>query len=84
MRAVLAATLALLVAAAVVVPHVHAAPCSEECAACVVRGGEVPESQAPGLSPLPVAAGDVVLAPQSRPKEGAPLGAVPGQSPPRA
>jgi hypothetical protein len=84
MRAVLAATLVLLLTAAVAVPHVHAAPSSEECAACVVRAGEVPESQVPVLSPLPLAAGEVLLAPQSRPGEGAPLGAIPGQSPPRA
>jgi ferric-dicitrate binding protein FerR (iron transport regulator) len=84
MRAVLAATLVLLLAAAVAVPHVHAAPSSEECAACVARGGEVAESQVPDLSPLQLAAGDAVLAPQSRPGDGAPLGAIPGQSPPRA
>jgi hypothetical protein len=84
MRAVLAAALVLLLAAAVATPHVHTAPSSEECAACVARGGEVSESKVPDLSPLPVAAGDVELAPQSWPKEGAPLGAMPGQSPPRA
>lgn len=84
MRAVLAATLVLLLTAAVAVPHVHAAPSTEECAACVARAGDVAQSQVPDLTPLPLAAGDVVLAPLSRPGEGAPLGAVPGQSPPRA
>ncbi len=84
MRAILAAILVLLLTAAVAVPHVHTAPSSGECAACVVRAGDVAESQVPDLSPLPLAAGEVVLAPQSRPKDGAPLGAIPGQSPPRA
>jgi hypothetical protein len=84
MRAVIAATLALLLTAAVAVPHVHAAPSGEECAACVVRGGSVAESQVPDLSPLPLAAGGVVAELQSHPAEGAPLGAIPGQSPPRA
>jgi hypothetical protein len=84
MRAVLAAALALLLTAAVAVPHVHAAWSGEECAACVVHGGEVVASQVPDLAPLPSACSDVVLAPPSVPGDGAPLGAVPGQSPPRA
>jgi hypothetical protein len=84
MRAVIAATLVLLLTAAVAAPHVHAAPSTGECAACVARAGDVAQSQVPDLSPLPLAAGEVVLAPLSRPGEGAPLGAVPGQSPPRA
>jgi hypothetical protein len=84
MRAIIAATLVLLLTAAVAAPHVHATPSTEECAACVVRAGDVAQSQVPDLAPLPLAPGDVLLAPQSRPGEGAPLGAIPGQSPPRA
>ena len=84
MRAVIAATLALLLTAVVVTPHLHAASTGEECAACVVRGGEAAQSQTPDLSPLPLALGELVLAPRSLPRDGAPLGAIPGQSPPRA
>ena len=84
MRAIVAATLALLLAAAVVAPHVHAAPTGEECTACVARGGDVASSQVPAAVPLPPALGGPVVALRSLPGEGAPLGAVPGQSPPRA
>ncbi len=83
MRAILAASLALLLTAAVALPHVHAASSGEECAACVVRGGEPAASQVPDLSPLPLALGGVEVALQSLPRDGAPLGAIPGQSPPR-
>jgi hypothetical protein len=81
-RFLVAATLVFLLSAFVAGPHVHADPHGEECAACVVRGGEVAESQAPGFSPLPLALGEVVVALQSMPHDGAPLGAIPGQSPP--
>jgi hypothetical protein len=82
MRAVIAATLALLLTAVVVTPHVHAARGGEECAVCVARGGEATESQTPVPSPLPLALGGLVVAPRSLPADGAPLGAIPGQSPP--
>jgi hypothetical protein len=84
MRLVIAASLAVLLAAAVVVPHVHVASSGDECAACVVRGGQVAESQVPELLPLPLALGQVETAPCSVPRDGAPLGAISGQSPPRA
>ena len=84
MRAVVAATLALLLAATVALPHVHTVSTGQECAACVVRSGTVAESQVPSLAPLPLAIGEVVPVLQSLSGEGAPLGAVPGQSPPRA
>jgi hypothetical protein len=84
MRAVIAATLALLLTAVVVAPHVHLVATGEECAACVVRGGEVAQSRVPELPPLPLALGELVVALRSRLRDGAPQGAVPGQSPPRA
>jgi hypothetical protein len=83
MRALIAASLALLLTAVVAAPHVHAAPSSEECARCVVGGGEVAEPQTPEPSPLPLALGELVAVPRSVPRNGAPLGASPGQSPPR-
>ena len=82
MRVLVAATLALLLTASVAAPHLHAAPAGDECAACVVRSGEAAESKTPGLAPLPLALGELVLEPQSLPGDGAPLGAIPGQSPP--
>jgi hypothetical protein len=82
MRVLLAATLAVLLTAVVAVPHVHAAPSGEECAVCVARGGEVAESQVPELAPLPLALGELPAEPVGRPCDGAPLGAIPGQSPP--
>jgi len=82
MRVLVAATLALLLTATVAAPHVHAAPSGEECAACVVRSGEEAESKSPGLVPLQLALGELVAAPRSLPRDGAPLGAIPGQSPP--
>jgi len=84
MRVLIAATLALLLTAVVAAPHHHAAPAGEECAACVVRAGEAAESKTPGLAALPLALGELVAEPESLPRDGAPLGAIPGQSPPRA
>ncbi len=84
MRVAVAATLVLLLALAVVTPHVHTASSPEECAACVVRGGEVAQSQVPEVAPLPAAVGELAVPLPSRPGEGAPLGAIPGQSPPHA
>ena len=82
MRLLIAATLALLLTAVVAAPHVHAAPGGEECAACVVRGGEPAGSKTLDLAPLHPALG--ALSPEllSIPGDGAPLGAIPGQSPP--
>jgi hypothetical protein len=82
MRVLVAATLALLLTASVAAPHVHAAAAGEECAACVVRSGEVAESKTPGLAPLTLALGGLAAELQSLPRDGAPLGATPGQSPP--
>ncbi len=86
MRAVLAATLALALTVAVTAPHLHAdGHGGGDCAACVVRaGGEAATSQTPDLAPADLPAGDVALAPAASPVCGAPLGAIPGQSPPRA
>lgn len=86
MRAVLAATLSLALAVSAVAPHVHVdVHGADECAVCLVRsGGEVATSRTPDLAPLDLPAGEVAQAPVSRPACGAPLGAIPGQSPPSA
>ena len=85
-RAVLAATLALALTLAAAAPHLHPdAHGGGGCAVCVVRsGGEVATSQTPDLAPADLPAGEVTLLPPASPVCGAPLGAIPGQSPPRA
>ena len=87
MRALLAAALSLLIALAALGPHVHGAGGgAEECAVCVVsgRGAEPAKAHAPELAPASFLAGAPALAQPLPPVCGAPLGAVPGQSPPRA
>jgi len=85
MRAVVAAALSLCLALAVGLPHVHAVGHgAEECAVCVARGGDVASAQTPDLTPVAVPVGEAPLAPGPSPVSGAPLGAIPGQSPPRA
>jgi hypothetical protein len=85
MRALVAATLAAYLALTALVPHVHhddAGGASHPCAVCQARTADVATRATPDLSPSPVPAGDVVLAPGVPPVTGAPLGAIPGQSPP--
>jgi hypothetical protein len=86
MRAVLAAALSLALVLAAGTPHLHASPHGpEECAACVVRsGGDVARCQVPELAPSSRPVGRVPPGPPVSPVSGAPLGAVPGQSPPAA
>lgn len=85
MRALLAALLAALVVASAASPHVHAgAQGDHDCPACVARGADEARCETPDVAPvgapLPV---DAAAPVRSRPV-GAPLGAVPGQSPPAA
>ncbi len=79
-------TAALLAAAFVALswaPHVHAGPRGEAgCAACIVRSAEPAPVQPLAPEPAPVARVAAVLAPLEAPRAGAPLGAIPGQSPP--
>jgi hypothetical protein len=81
MRALLAAGLALFLALTAAAPHVHAHG-TDECVVCVVRHGDAARDETPRLAPLTIV-GD---APQVElglpPVFGAPLGAIPGQSPP--
>jgi hypothetical protein len=86
MRALLATALALSIALSAAAPHLHVgAQGAEECAVCVVRGGgDVARTQTPDLAPADLPAGEVALAPAPSPVSGAPLGAIPGQSPPCA
>jgi hypothetical protein len=66
-------------------PHVH--PVGHdggECAVCVVRHGDVARSETPDVGPGAQHAEPLAPAPGLAPVTGAPLGAVPGQSPPGA
>ena len=85
MRALLALALAFHLVLSAFGPHVHSgAHGVEDCAVCVVRGAEAATSATPDLAPSEVPAGPMALAPGLPPVDGAPLGAIPGQSPPRA
>lgn len=85
MRALLAAGLVLVLALGAAAPHEHAGtPESEDCAACIVRSADVPGEEAPELAPGLAPEGAAALAPGLPPVSGAPLGAIPGQSPPVA
>jgi hypothetical protein len=86
MRAVLATALALTIALSAAAPHLHVGVHgAEECAVCVVRaGGDVARPQTPDVAPLDLPAGEVAQAPAQPATSGAPLGAIPGQSPPVA
>jgi hypothetical protein len=83
-RALLAAVVALHVLSAAVSPHAHLGGfhAEERCAACVVRAADAVQPAVPDLAPVEIPAGDVAADPGVHPVTGAPLGAVPGQSPP--
>ncbi len=83
MRALVAALLAVALLTAAAAPHVHAhrAP-GEDCTACVLRHTAPPRSEVPEVAPIVHVAGDAASAVGLPPVFGAPLGAIPGQSPP--
>jgi hypothetical protein len=83
MRALLAVALALSILLGVAAPHVHlGGHGTESCAVCVLRNADVPHGEAPDVAPRVHAVVAVVGAPTPPPVTGAPLGAIPGQSPP--
>jgi hypothetical protein len=87
MRAALAVVLSLYLALIAVAPHAHGLAGghgAEECAVCVARGGEAASPVVPELAPSALPVGAVAPRPGLAPVTGAPLGAVPGQSPPPA
>ncbi len=85
MRALVAAALAVGLLVLGAVPHVHPAGHSgDECALCVVRHGDVAHTETPDLTPGVLHVEAVVAEPDHAPVTGAPLGAIPGQSPPAA
>ena len=85
MRVLVAIATAAMLLAGVAAPHHHAGPAGEhECVACTVGGGLVARDETPRIAPAPVFFVAVAAAPAGVPASGAPLGAVPGQSPPLA
>jgi hypothetical protein len=82
MRALVAAALVVVLAVSTAAPHVHVASNRDDCATCVLRHADVPHSEAPDVAPAVHETGDVVLSPGLPPVSGAPLGSIPGQSPP--
>jgi hypothetical protein len=81
MRALVAAGLALFLLLTAAAPHVHVHG-TQECVGCVVRHGDVARDETPDVAPLTFVAGAPELEPGVAPVYGAPLGAIPGQSPP--
>lgn len=85
MRRVLAAGLAAFLVFVAAAPHVHTGPHgAEDCAACAARHAEQAHSEVPDLAPIAIFEVAVPLAPWQVPSTGAPLGAIPGQSPPES
>jgi hypothetical protein len=83
MRAFVAAGLALFLVLTAAAPHVHGGPRGiHDCAVCVVRQGDVAHSETPDVAPVALVADAPQLDPGLPPVTGAPLGAIPGQSPP--
>lgn len=86
MRALVAGLLALALVTAAVTPHVHVHVTSgdDECALCVLRHTAPPPAELTAIAPVVHVEGEACAAPGLPPVSGAPLGAVPGQSPPAA
>ncbi len=88
MRSLVATVLALILVAAAAAPHVHAhaqaTSGGDECTLCTGRHAAPTPSPQPDVAPIVHVEGDVLGAPGLPPVFGAPLGAVPGQSPPAA
>lgn len=84
MRTLLAAGLALFLVLVAAAPHVHASAADDGhgCAACVVRQGDAARDETPELAPAPLTAAAAAAEVGLPPVFGAPLGAIPGQSPP--
>jgi hypothetical protein len=83
MRSALAAALAVFLVGAAMGPHHHLGTQGDhDCVACQARGAEEARSETPDVAPERVRFLELVLAPVEAPPAGAPLGAIPGQSPP--
>jgi len=84
-RLVFAIATAVLVLLAAVAPHAHHGQLGEHaCAACLAASAEEATSETPEVAPRPQLVVMLAETPPEPPVTGAPLGAVPGQSPPAA
>ncbi len=83
MRAMVALLLCAVLLALSGAHHVHGGVRADhDCPACLARTVDAAHSEMPDLVPEPVRFVGVVLTPVEIVPSGAPLGAVPGQSPP--
>jgi hypothetical protein len=85
MRAVVALVLSAVLVALSWAPHVHHhGPVDDhDCPACVARNADAAHYEVPDLAPVRVVFLEVVMvAPFEPASVGAPLGSIPGQSPP--
>ncbi len=83
MRAFLAAGLALFLVLSAAAPHVHTDPRGADgCVVCVVRHGAAARNETPDVAPVTLVAAAPRIDLGLPPVSGAPLGAIPGQSPP--
>jgi len=83
-RTVLAAAMVLLVLGAALAPHSHEGRYGRHgCLACAMAGGDEARSETPRIEPLPALERPRERHQARAPAAGFPLGAVPGQSPPR-
>lgn len=85
MRSLLALAAVLLVLATGVAPHTHEGALGRHaCVACVANGAEEAGCASPDVAPRQLGTEAVAAAAPAPPVTGAPLGAIPGQSPPAA
>ena len=83
MRAVAAIILSAVLVAMAGAPHVHKGVRGDhDCPACLARTVDAARTETPDLAPQPARFLGVVFAPIEIVPAGAPLGAIPGQSPP--
>lgn len=83
MRLVLATLFAVYIAVVAAMPHGHGGHHDRhDCVACTTAGSLAWEPELPDVAPSAVSIEDVAAEPRSVAASGAPLGAVPGQSPP--
>jgi hypothetical protein len=84
---VLATVFAVYIAVVAALPHGHAHGASHnrhECIACTTAGSLAWEPDVPDVAPRMLPLEQSVATPESVLSSGAPLGAIPGQSPPVA
>ena len=85
MRLVFAIATAVLVLLAAVAPHAHHGQLGEHaCAACLAASAEEASCETPDVAPRPQVVVTLAETAPESPVTGAPLGAIPGQSPPAA